>query len=150
MASIHTSRLGTFIHCSKPKSPNMKNVNPVVWFEIYTDDLSRAQKFYEAVLQVELTELPNPTDDGAQMLAFPMNMESQNSASGTLVKMDGFTAGNNSTIAYFRSEDCSIEEARVEEAGGSIFQSKTALGEYGFSVIAIDTEGNMIGFHSMK
>lgn len=43
-------------------------------------------------------------------------MEKAEGAAGPLVKMKGFTAGGNSTIVYFSSEDCSIEEARVVEA----------------------------------
>ncbi len=128
----------------------MKNKNPVVWFEIYVDDMNRAKKFYEEMLHVQLTELPNPTDDGAQMMAFPGDMESKNSAGGTLVKMDGFKAGNNSTIVYFQSEDCAIEEARIEASGGKVIKPKMPLGEYGNMVLASDTEGNMIGVHSMK
>jgi len=128
----------------------MKNGNPVVWFEIYTDDLSRAKNFYESVFNLEMSEIPMPdSDEKMQMLFFPSNMESKNSASGALVKMEGFAAGSNSTIVYFMSEDCSIEESRVERAGGSVFKSKTSLGEFGFMVLAMDTEGNMIGIHSM-
>ncbi|ASO07161.1 VOC family protein [Arenibacter algicola] len=130
----------------------MKNVNPVVWFEIYVDDLDRAKKFYETVFQLELNEMPMPAsaDDSMKMLFFPANMESKNSASGALVKMDGFKAGNNSTIVYFMSEDCSVEESRVKAAGGKVFKSKVSLGDYGAMVLACDTEGNMIGIHSMK
>ncbi|SOE23409.1 hypothetical protein SAMN06298216_3797 [Spirosomataceae bacterium TFI 002] len=124
--------------------------NPVVWFEIYVDDLQRAKAFYEKVFQIQLTELPNPIDDDMQMLAFPSNMETNNRASGTLVKMEGFKAGNNSTIVYFMSEDCSIEESRVEDAGGKVFKTKMSIGDYGNMVLATDTEGNMIGIHSMK
>lgn len=127
----------------------MTVTNPVVWFEIYVNDLYRARKFYETVFQIQLSEMPNPTPDAIQMLAFPMNMESKNMASGALVKMEGFKAGNNSTIVYFASEDCSMEEARVANAGGQIFKTKMSLGEYGFMVLALDTEGNMIGIHSM-
>lgn len=127
----------------------MKNVNPVVWFEIYVEDLKRAVKFYESVFQIELSELPSPIGSEIQMMAFPADMESKNSASGTLVKMEGFKAGNNSTIVYFASEDCSVEAGRVKDAGGSVFKSKTSLGDYGFMVLANDTEGNMIGIHSM-
>ncbi|MEM9416870.1 MAG: VOC family protein [Bacteroidota bacterium] len=128
----------------------MKNGNPVVWFEIYADDLQRARKFYETVLQVELMELPSPTTwDKLQMLAFPSNMEAHGT-SGALAKMEGVKAGNNSTLVYFFSEDCSIEEARIERAGGSVVTSKTSIGENGFMVIAIDTEGNTFGIHSMK
>ena len=32
------------------------NRNPVVWFEIYVQDMRRAKTFYETVLGVELTE----------------------------------------------------------------------------------------------
>lgn len=128
----------------------MKNGNPIVWFEIYTDDIERAKKFYEAVFEVQFTSLSDPTSNDLQMLAFPGDMESKNRASGALVKMEGFKAGNNSTIVYFMSEDCSIEEARVESAGGSIFKPKMSIGQYGFIVLAKDTEGNIIGIHSMK
>jgi len=128
----------------------MKIVNPVVWFEIYVEDLKRAVKFYETVFQVHLSELPSPDDADIQMMAFPSDMESKNAASGTLVKMEGFKAGNNSTIVYFASEDCKVEEARIKDAGGNVFKSKQSLGEYGFMVLANDTEGNMIGIHSIQ
>ncbi|UOB16096.1 VOC family protein [Abyssalbus ytuae] len=128
----------------------MKNENPVVWFEIYTDNLQRAKKFYETVFKIELTKLPTPGNDEFEMLAFPSNMESKNKATGTLVKMEGVKAGNNSTIIYFASEDCSIEEARIENAGGNVYKPKMSIGEYGFIVLATDTEGNMFGIHSME
>lgn len=129
----------------------MKNGNPVVWFEIYTENIMRAKTFYEDVFQLQMTEMPIPeTGEKMQMLFFPADMDSKNSASGALVQMEGFTAGNNSTIVYFMSEDCSIEEARIEKAGGSVVKSKMSLGEYGNMLLATDTEGNMIGIHSMK
>ncbi len=90
----------------------MKNTNPVVWFEIYVDDIEMARKFYEKVFDLEMQDLPNPTTDDMQMLAFPMDMESKNRVSGALVKMEGVKAGGNSTIVYFASEDCSKEGGR--------------------------------------
>jgi hypothetical protein len=125
--------------------------NPVVWFEIYVNDLKRAKKFYETVLGLKLSELPTPNDvqDEMQMLAFPMEME-EVGASGALVKMKGFEAGGNSTIVYFSSEDCAKEEKKVESAGGKVFKSKQSLGDYGFMVLAFDTEGNMFGIHSQN
>lgn len=128
----------------------MKVENPVVWFEIYTNDLNRAKKFYETVFKVELTELENPEGDGLKMLSFPGDMESKGRASGALVHVKGVEAGGNSTIVYFASEDCSIEEARVEAAGGKVERSKMSIGEYGFISLVFDTEGNMIGIHSIK
>lgn len=128
----------------------MKTENPVVWFEIYVNDLKRARSFYEKVFQVQLSELGNPTEDDLKMLAFPSDMESKGKASGAIVYMKDMKAGGNSTIVYFGSEDCSIEEERVEEAGGEILRSKMSIGEYGFVSIIKDPDGNTVGIHSMK
>ena len=124
--------------------------NPVVWFEIYVNDLQRAKKFYETVFKIELEELPSPdTKDDIKMLSFPMQMNGEGAA-GALVKMEGFEAGGNGTIIYFRSDDCATEESRISTAGGKLMQSKQSLGEYGYMVLASDTEGNMFGIHSEK
>lgn len=128
----------------------MQTENPVVWFEIYVDDLDRAKSFYEKVFKTELSPLGNPTEDDLQMLAFPGDMESKGRTSGALVHVKDVKAGGNSTIVYFGSEDCSIEEARVESAGGELIRPKMSIGEYGFISLAKDTEGNMIGIHSMQ
>jgi len=34
--------------------------NPVRWFEIYVQDMSRAKSFYESVLQLKLEKLDSP------------------------------------------------------------------------------------------
>lgn len=124
--------------------------NPIGWFEIYVDDMARAVEFYQAVLGVELTALSDPTEveSKLQMMAFPSEMESYG-AGGALVQVDGFPAGGNSTLVYFACEDCAVEESRVVAAGGKIHQPKMSLGEFGFCTHAFDTEGNMIGLHSM-
>lgn len=120
--------------------------NPVRWFEIYVQDMARARAFYEAVLGVQLTRLDGPE---VEMLAFPSQME-QYGSSGALVKMPGFPSGGNSVLVYFASEDCAIEAARVAEAGGVLQKEKFSIGQYGFIALAIDTEGNMFGLHSMQ
>ncbi len=124
------------------------NRNPVGWFEIYVQDMNRAQKFYEAVLEVELTKLESPMPD-LEMMAFPMNMEA-GGASGALAKMEGCPSGGMGTLVYFSCEDCANEASRVEAAGGTICKPKMAIGQYGFIVLVTDTEGNMIGLHSMQ
>lgn len=123
--------------------------NPVAWFEIYVDEMRRARKFYENVLAIVLEKLNDPTDSGTEMWAFPSNMQGYG-ATGALVKMEGFSAGGNSTLVYFACDDCAVEESRVEKAGGRIQQSKMAIGAYGFISLAIDSEGNMFGLHSQK
>lgn len=120
--------------------------NPVGWFEIYVQDMDRARAFYESVLELSLAKLDSP---GMDMLAFPMNQASYG-ASGALVKMAGFASGGNSVLAYFSCADCAVEAGRVVAAGGRLQKPKTSIGQYGFIALAIDTEGNMFGLHSMQ
>jgi len=123
----------------------MKN-NPVGWFEIYVQDLDRAKTFYESVFQLKLEKLNTPE---LEIWAFPMDMERWG-AGGALVKMDGFPSGGNSVLVYFGCEDCSVEAARAAQSGGRIQREKMSIGEYGFISLVFDTEGNMIGLHSMQ
>lgn len=123
-------------------------MNPVNWFEIYVQNIDRAQKFYEAVLQIEMNNL-SPPDGELSMLAFPMDMEKFGS-SGALVHHADVPSGGNSTLIYFNSEDCAIEEARIEDAGGKVERPKMSIGDYGFITLAVDPDGNMFGLHSMK
>jgi uncharacterized protein len=128
--------------------------NPVVHFEIYVADMTRAKAFYEAVLETKLERMPNPTPEvEMDMWFFPMDKEagmSKYGAGGMLVKMDGFSPGNGGTLVYFACEDCSVQATRAAQRGGSIVQDKQSIGEHGFCALARDTEGNLIGFHSMK
>jgi predicted enzyme related to lactoylglutathione lyase len=119
--------------------------NPVGWFEIYVDDMTRARTFYEAVFQISLQPLDG---GGPQMLAFPSSLEHYG-AGGALVHMDGFKAGGNSTLVYFSCTDCAVEEGRVVAAGGKIQKPKMSIGQYGNISLVVDTEGNMLGLHSM-
>ena len=126
-----------------------KKFNPVAWFEIYVDDMERATKFYETVLNVKLEEMAVPGDAPMTMKCFSW-FEDGLGASGALVKMDGFQAGGNSTIVYFGCYDCAVEESRVTEAGGTIYQPKMSIGEHGFCSLIIDSEGNTVGLYSMN
>jgi predicted enzyme related to lactoylglutathione lyase len=120
--------------------------NAVSWFEIYVQDMPRAKSFYEKVFDRTLERL----DSGdLEMWSFPGAMD-RYGAAGALVRIPGVPSGGNSTIVYFECDDCAIEGARVAGAGGRIHRDKFSIGKYGFIVLAFDTEGNMIGLHSMK
>ena len=126
-----------------------KQINPAVWFEVYVNDMERATRFYESVLNVKLQQISDPTDATVQMKAFPSAGENFG-ASGSLVKMEGMKGGGNGVMIYFGCEDCAAEESRVEAAGGNVYKPKMSIGEYGFCSIVSDTEGNMFGLHSMQ
>ena len=120
--------------------------NPVGWFEIYVQDMNRAKAFYTAVLGTEFSKLESP---GLEMFSFPMDRGGMG-ASGALVQMAGVPSGGNSVLVYFMCDDCAQEAAKAVKAGGKIHKDKMSIGEYGFIALVVDTEGNMVGLHSMK
>ena len=120
--------------------------NPIVWCEIYVQDMERAKSFYESVFQIKLEKLESPKNSGIDMWAFPMTMDTVG-ASGALVKMAGVESGGSSMIPYFHCNEVTEEEARVVKAGGEIHKPKMSIGQYGFMALIIDTEGNTIGLH---
>ncbi len=123
--------------------------NPVGWFEIYVNDLDRATAFYETVFATTLQPLDMSGVPGPpiEMRTFPM-LEHGPGAAGALVKMAGVGPAPGGTLIYFSCEDCGVEAARVADAGGRIQQEKQSIGPYGFTALAHDTEGNLIGLHS--
>ena len=122
--------------------------NPFTWVEIYVEDMSRAQKFYEAVLQIEMIPMQAPGEFGdLEMLSFPW-AQGESNISGALCKTSEMKPGAGGTLVYFTCQDCAVETARVAAAGGKVLQAKFSLGEHGFCSIVMDTEGNTIGFHS--
>jgi predicted enzyme related to lactoylglutathione lyase len=118
--------------------------NPVVWFEIYVQDMPRARAFYEAVLRTGFRKLGSDLE----MYAFDAGPD-RPGAGGALVRIPGMPSGGNSTLVYFACEDCAVEGGRVVAAGGRLFRDKMSIGEYGHIVLAHDTEGNLFGLHSM-
>ncbi|CDT02968.1 VOC family protein [Vibrio coralliirubri] len=123
-------------------------MNPIGWFEIYVDDMSRAKAFYESVFKVTLEKLNNETGIDVEMWVFPCEMESYG-ATGALCKMSDVKAGGNSTMVYFSCKDCAIEASLAAANGGTLQVPKMDIGEHGFISVVSDTEGNMIGLHSM-
>jgi len=118
--------------------------NPVIWFEIYVQDMGRARAFYEEVFQVKLNRLDSKE---IEKWGFPTEMNGTG-GSRALVKMPA--SGGNSSLVYFSCTDCAVEAERAEKAGGAVWGEKFPIGKHGYMVLAADTEGNMIGLHSMK
>jgi len=120
--------------------------NPIRWFEIYVEDMERAKAFYQTVLDYQFTRADMP---GMEIWLFPSTM-GKSGAAGALVRMEGVVPGGGGTLIYFGTSDCGVQEANVARAGGRVFKPKTSIGEYGFISLVYDTEGNLIGLHSMN
>lgn len=129
------------------KTTTMKNA--ISWFEIPTNDIERAQKFYESIFQIKLAPLET---DNFKMRMFPLD-DPMNGVGGTLVKTDGFhipSATDGPLIYLNGNPDVQIILDRIEAAGGKITVSKQKISdEYGYMAVFIDTEGNRIALHSV-
>jgi predicted enzyme related to lactoylglutathione lyase len=108
--------------------------------------MDRAKTFYERTFDLKLEHLPT---GGVELWAFPMKPESPGCA-GALVKMEGKDSGRGGTIVYFPCEDCAATATRASRNGGTVQAEKKPIGEHGFIALVLDTEGNLIGLHSMK
>lgn len=120
----------------------------VGFFDIYVEDMDRAQAFYETVLDTELAPMGDPNDPTVVMRAFGDDFASHG-AGGALVKLAHTKPGPGGSMVYFSCDDCAVEAARAEVAGGAVVAPKYSIGEHGFVSIISDTEGNMVGLHSM-
>jgi predicted enzyme related to lactoylglutathione lyase len=115
--------------------------------------MERAKKFYTAVIGTHFIDSSPPGEAPQHMkMAFFSPMENQG-VSGALIEMPGTKEGDGhcvNTMVYFPCQDCSVEESRVAAAGGIVNRSKFSIGEFGFSSICVDSEGNPFGLFSME
>jgi predicted enzyme related to lactoylglutathione lyase len=122
--------------------------NAISWFEIPTENISRAQKFYEAIFGIEMTVLDLPQ---LQMRLFPI--ENPMNVGGALTSNKDFykSSATDGPLVYLNGNpDVQIVLDKIEAAGGKIVMPKTEISpEYGYMAVFIDTEGNRIALHSV-
>lgn len=120
--------------------------NALNWFEIPVKNYARAKAFYETILDVTITDMPNPSMKYGMI---PATMD-KGSVGGGLVEGEGFEPSMNGSIIYLNCQpDLNVALSKVEAAGGKIIFPKTSIGGNGFMAHVVDTEGNKVGLHSM-
>ena len=120
----------------------------ISWFEIPTQDIDRAQKFYEDIFDIKMIPLDlanikmrmfpidNPMNIGGA-LTFNSEFYRPSATDGPLVYLNG-------------NPDLQKVLDKVEDAGGQILVPKTQISpEYGFMGVFLDSEGNRVGLHSV-
>ena len=126
----------------------MSYKNAISWFEIPAVDLSRAQKFYEAIFGISMIPMDTPQ---LKMRLFPI--EDMMGVGGSLCDSGGFhkPSATDAPLIYLNANpDLQIVSDKVEKAGGKIIVPKTQISpEYGYMAAFIDTEGNRIALHSV-
>lgn len=119
--------------------------NAVNWFEIFVSDMDRARAFYETILA---TKLEPGTMDCAVMSMFPCDYTK--GIGGALTKMEGFNPGPGGTMVYLNVEgDLDGVLSRIWTAGGKVIRDRMPIPPHGFIGIFEDSEGNVVGLHSM-
>jgi predicted enzyme related to lactoylglutathione lyase len=127
------------------KNTPMKT-NAINWFEIFTTDFNRAKAFYANILQRPLPEIESSC--GVKMALFSEGGEK--GTGGALTKMDNCNPGPGGTVVYLDVEgDLDGVLGRVPAAGGKVVQERMAIPPHGFIGLIEDTEGNIVGLHSM-
>lgn len=119
--------------------------NALNWFEIFVSDLPRARAFYETILN---TKLQDPSTECCPMAIFPY--DAAKGIGGALTLMEGCNPGPGGTMIYLNVEgDLDAVISRVVAAGGQIIRDRFAIPPHGFIAIIQDSEGNIVGLHSM-
>jgi predicted enzyme related to lactoylglutathione lyase len=123
----------------------------ISWFEIPTQDLDRAQRFYETIFDIKMVPLDLP---GFQMRLFPID-DPMEGIGGTLVHTSpGFyrPSETDGPLVYLNANpEIQTILDRVVAAGGRILTPKTQISEdYGYMAVLVDSEGNRIALHSVS
>lgn len=123
--------------------------NAISWFEIPATDIDRAQKFYEAVFNIQMQALDF---QGIKMRMFPID-DPMKGIGGAVVDTAGFhkpSATDGPLIYLNGNPDVQPFLDRVEAAGGKILSPKTTISdEYGDMAVFLDSEGNRIALHNV-
>ncbi len=119
--------------------------NALNWFEIFTNDLTKAAEFYGTILNAKL----EPSSmEGCRMAIFPGDLDK--GVCGALTQMDGCNPGAGGTLVYLNIEgDLDGVLARIPDAGGTVIKERMDISPHGFIGIFQDPEGNVVGLHSM-
>ncbi|MEP6596651.1 MAG: VOC family protein [Ginsengibacter sp.] len=121
--------------------------NAINWFEIPVKNFDKAKKFYETILGADMQLMEAM---GMKSAFFPAEMES-GGIGGCIIQGEGSEPSPKGSLVYLNGgDDLDIPLSKVKAAGGKILLPKTEIGPNGFMAHFTDTEGNKIGFHSMK
>jgi predicted enzyme related to lactoylglutathione lyase len=122
----------------------MLNPNVPAWFEIPTEDLDRAQRFYETVLAQPLLRENFGGTDMAVLRGGP-----KPNSSGALVAMEDIVPSVQGSIVYISVQNLSPVLDRVQAHGGDTLVPRTALpAGMGYFAQFRDCEGNRVGLWS--
>lgn len=121
-------------------------MNAINWFEIPTANFERAVKFYEQILAA-----PLPVDASFPGMRMAMLPYAEPGVGGCLLEFEQARPHADGVRVYLNGgNDLQPILDRVVAAGGQIIMPKTLIrDDIGYIGMFCDSEGNIIGLHSM-
>jgi predicted enzyme related to lactoylglutathione lyase len=123
------------------------DMGKVVHFEVPADDVARAKEFYGSIFGWDITTMQMAGGEYTSVVTSPVDEKTRmptepGSINGGMVQRSADTPGPVITI-----EVDGIDDAlkKVEAAGGSIVQPRTAIPDMGAYAYFKDSEGNVMG-----
>ena len=120
----------------------MANRFVTVWFDIASRDVAASQRFYEAVLNLNMTYEEYPD---FKMALFPMP---DDAPSGCIFESSDFTTSDGILLYFNANGRLNDAVAKAELHGGTVLQPIHAIGPHGFRAILQDLDGHRIALHS--
>ncbi|CAM3488587.1 VOC family protein [Elizabethkingia occulta] len=125
--------------------------NIITWFEIPVNNTQRAKKFYETILDIEMTsQFIEETKE--TLTFFPYDPEviqaTSGRVTGVLTESENSSPSANGTVVYINaSPNLQSVLDKVQPAGGELISPVINI-KAGLIAFILDSEGNKIGLHS--
>ena len=116
------------------------------WFSLPSTDFKRAVGFYNEILDIEVVVSKDGSGNDLGYFFDP----TEQGINGGITSNPDEKPGVDGTTVYLNAEG-KLDEVvgKVKGAGGQVAMPKTSIGPNGFIAMIMDTEGNLVGLHSM-
>lgn len=124
------------------KTEHIQTAASIVWFEIPADNPERAKKFYGTLFGWKIEKFPEAED----YWHIDTGGADETPDGGLMVRKYSQQPITN----YIAVSSTDESTAKVEQLGGKICKSKTAIPQMGYFVVCQDTEGNEFALWEMN
>ena len=120
----------------------------VQYFEIPSDDVNRAQKFYKDVFGWDMKKWShNEIHDVEYWMFETKDDKGNNGIGGGMMKRIG---PEHTVTNYITVSSIDDYSSKIEKSGGKVVKAKTEIPDMGFIVVFLDSENNMFGLFEPK
>lgn len=121
-------------------------MDPVVHFELPSDDRERAKSFYTDVFGWEIEESPFEDDVYTSVITSPVDdeylHEESGAINGAIIDREEETP---TPLVTIEVDDIESYESVISEAGGEMIVEKGEVPESGYFAYFTDSEDNVVG-----